>query len=107
MNNIPFSEVYWNVWFQLGGCIMFLFGWIAASLFPLLKWDYIKATHYCDVMNKLIWKLKINIQSVFYIECHNLASYMTNRLYYKSTPRYEIIWNESEERFEVKKIKRS
>lgn len=55
MNSLPLSEVYMSAWFHLGCIIAFVCGCIwAGILFPFIRWDYIKAEHYCEALNRIL-----------------------------------------------------
>lgn len=63
-----------------------------------LSKNKIKALHYCEVLNKIYWKIPKT-------DPERIAAEATEALFYKAgKPMYSVQWNNDLEEFRVKKI---
>ncbi len=82
MNEIPFSEIYWNKWFQIGGVVMFLIGWLFALYVAphIFKKKYPK--YYTDGNGKII--VEVSHDDYLRRNTDNLVPDSTHDLYFAS-----------------------
>lgn len=99
MNEIPFTEVYWNKWFQLGGIIMFVLGILFSTLIPLINWHKRKAQYYAILLNALYLQFPNRLKSKAHAELFALTA--SRYLHDSGTEKYSIIWDEDQLRFVV------
>lgn len=103
MNEIPFTEVYWNKWFQLGGIIMFVCGFLFSTLFPLLNWHKYKANLVCIVLYKVYYRLPYKAKSNPDL-VYDLADAATQALVKTGTEKFGIRFNNETKNFEVVEV---
>lgn len=106
MNDLSFSEVYWSYWFQLLGILSIVIGFLAGFYHGRRLNAYKIAEKYCEVLNKIIWKIHFNknlLDESFDQYAQKIASEASEILLFIYGRGILITWDSDMEFFKVER----